>query len=226
MPNQVPLVTPCMRATETIRVSSLMGEPSWRKAQPIKFVIPVTHQEPIGRTECRLLWDDTCLYAGYRAWDKDIWSVYTEHDSRTCAEDCLELFLQPEPGSERYVNFEINALGTVYDACCLRRKAGGESDHRWAAWNCDKLQCHVGINGVINRPDIEDTWWELVLAIPFASLPIANGTPKPGDRWKFLASRYDYSIHLERGVELSASAPLSAVRFHAPEEWTYLEFTR
>ncbi len=225
MSQPIPLVVPCVRTTQPIDVRSLMSEPVWRDVQPVTLVIPVTHQEPVGRTECRLLWDDTFLYAGYRAWDRDIWSLYTEHDSRTCAEDCLELFLQPEPGSGRYVNFEVNALGTVYDACCLRRFAGGENDHRWAAWNCEGLQRHVGINGVINCPETEDSWWDLVLAIPFASLPIAHGTPSPGDRWKFLVSRYDYSIHLEQGVELSASAPLTEVQFHAPDEWTYLEFT-
>lgn len=73
----------------------------------------------------------------------------------------------------------------------------------------------------------EDKYWQLEVAIPFESLPTLKGKiPWPGDTWLFHLSRYDYSVYLPKGVELSSCAPLSRVDFHYYEDWLHLKFER
>ncbi len=115
----------CVRAEGPITVDGLLDESSWLKAAVLEFVIPGTHEEPLDRTEGRLLWDDDCLYAGFRAYDRDVWSYHTKRGAQTCEDDVLELFFKTHSEREPYYNFEINALNTVYDACNARRLTPG-----------------------------------------------------------------------------------------------------
>ena len=187
--------------------------------------MPVTLQEPLSKTEGKLLWDKSYLYVGFRAYDKDIWSYFTERDSTTCLEDVLEVFIKPDPGKDPYYNFEINALNTVYDAYNVKRGAGGEDAHRWSRWNCKGLKSAVTIKGTLNNHEDVDEFWQLEVAIPFADLPTLQGqAPSAGDRWLFLLSRYDYSVYLPEGVELSSSGPLRKVDFHRYQDWPSLKF--
>lgn len=214
----------CKHTSSRIRVEGKLEDPAWQNAENINFYIPGTLAEPISKTEAKILWDDDYLYVGFKAYDKDIWSYFTEQNSQTCLEDCLEFFFKPFSDQNSYYNFEINALGTVYDALNLKRGAGA---HRWAMWDCENLKLGVYINGEINNPDVVDDYWQLELGIPFASLPTLNGEiPKNGDVWKYHVARYDYSIHLPDGVELSSCAPFSRADFHRYEEWPTLRFER
>jgi hypothetical protein len=103
-----PLQYDCHHIDEPIEVDGSLGAPQWQQAELISLVLPVTHEEPLSKTEGRLLWDDRCLYVGFKAYDKDIFSYFTERDSRTCEEDVLEMFLKPEAAKDPYYNFEIN----------------------------------------------------------------------------------------------------------------------
>jgi len=217
----------CSHITEPVVIDGLLDEPVWRKAEVLDFYVPVSHSRPISKTEGRLLWDDKNLYVGYKAYDKDIFSYHTERDSQTCNDDVLEVFLKPDPDKEPYYNFEINALGTVYDALNLKRGAGGGGHIRWKMWNCEGLKIGVHIEGTINNPEDEDEFWQLEVAIPFASLPTLGGKPPgAGDTWLFHLSRYDYSIYLPEGIELTSCAPLTKVDFHHYEDWMPLKFVK
>lgn len=217
----------CYYITEKIRIDGELDEPVWQKAPVLDFVTPVTHKKPISKTEGRLLFDKRYLYVGFKAYDKDIWSYFKKRDSWTYKEDVLEIFLKTDPSKEPYYNFEINALGTVYDAFTIKRCAGGEDDHRWYRWNCKGLKVGIKIKGTLNNWEDVDEHWQLEVAIPFASLPTLKGKiPKAGDTWLFHLSRYDYSVYLPDGVELSSCAPLSKVDFHRYEDWIVLKFIK
>ena len=63
------------------------------------------------------------------------------------------------------------------------------------------------------------------VAIPFAELPsLAGKSPRNGDTWLFHLARYDYSVYLPKGPELTSCAPLSIVDFHLNEDWMKLRF--
>lgn len=217
----------CVYTPNPIKIDGSLSDPAWKLARDVPFYVPVTLEEPLSKTEAKVLWDDDYLYVGYRAYDKDIWSYFTERNSATCQEDVLEVFIQTDPEKEPYFNFEINALGTIYDAFNLKRGAGGEDEHRWKYWDCIGVKTGVFIKGKINAPEVIDEYWQLEVAIPFAELPTLNGkSPEPGDTWRFNLARYDYSIHLPKGCELSASSKLSEVNFHLIEEYRPLVFVK
>ena len=217
----------CQYIAEPLKIDGLLDESAWKQAQPLSFFIPVTHQEPLSKTDGRLLWDDKYLYAGFKAYDKDIWSYFTERDSTTCNEDVLEVFIKPDQEKEPYYNFEINAINTVYDAFNFKRGAGGGDHHRWSRWNCQGLKSAVTVKGTLNNYEDVDEYWQLEVAIPFADLPtLAGRGPNQGDKWLFHLARYDYSVYLPKGAELSSCAAFSKVDFHNYADWLTLEFVK
>jgi len=161
----------CHYTGEKIKIDGNLTETAWQKAQVLDFFVPVTNKPVISKTEGRILWDKKYLYVGFKAYDKDIWGYLTKHDSQTCQEDVLEIFFKPDPKAEPYYNFEINALGTVYDAFSMNRRAGGGDHHRWRSWNCKGLKVGIKIKGTLNDYTDLDEYWQMEVAIPFASLP-------------------------------------------------------
>ncbi len=217
----------CRFTDEPMKIDGHLTEKSWQKANVLDFYIPVSRKPAVSRTEGKILWSKTHLYVGFKAYDRDIWGYYTKRDSPTYREDVLEVFIMPDPKADPYYNFEINALGTVYDAFNLKRYAGGDQIHRWARWNCRGLKVGVQIKGTLNDYTDEDEYWQMEVAIPFASLPTLKGKPPAaGDEWKFLLSRYDYSVYLKKGVEISSSSRLRKADFHNAREWRRMIFTR
>lgn len=220
----------CRYTPESPRIDGHLWTPVWEKAPELEFRIPVTNATPQGAAIGRLLWDDRYLYAAIQAFDKDIWGYFTERDSATCNEDVLELFIKPRHDSPAYFNFEINALGTVYDAFNVKRAAGGEDHHRWKVWNCEGLRVGVEVKGTLNDWEDVDEYWCLELAVPFAGLPLLRGrTPDPGDTWMFHLARYDYSVYLEEGMELSSTTTFKSKTgsfFHRYEDWQTLKFVK
>lgn len=215
----------CRYIDTPINIDGLLDESVWLEAETLAFVLPVSNEQPVSKTEGKMLWDDNYLYVGFKAYDKDIWSYLTQRDSNTCSEDVLEVFIKPDVKKDSYYNFEINALNTVYDAFNLKRGAGGEDHHRWSRWDCDGLKSAVHVEGTLNDPSDVDEYWQLEVAIPFAGLPTLKGkAPAAGDVWKFHLSRYDYSVYLPEGVELSSCAKLTAVDFHRYEDWSGMIF--
>jgi hypothetical protein len=220
----------CKFTSANIRIDGLVDKPAWQEAPTLDFYIPVSQGTPQSVSCGRMLWDETYLYAAIKAYDKDIWGYHTQRDSQTCSEDVLEIFLKPDKKDSAYYNFEINPLGTVYDAFNVKRGAGGEDHHRWSMWNCEELLVGIDIKGTLNRWDDVDEYWCLEVAIPFAGLPTLQGRhPEPGETWDFHLARYDYSVYLAEGVELSSTARFSTAQgsfFHRYEEWQTMRFSR
>ena len=220
-------IYPCLYTDERMVIDGHLKEKSWRNAPYLDFFVPVSRKPAVSKTEGRILWSKTHLYVGFKAYDRDIWGYYTKRDSPTCREDVLEVFFQPDPEADPYYNFEINALGTVYDAFNVKRNAGGEDHHRWSRWNCRGLKVGIQIKGTLNNYADEDEYWQMEVAIPFASLPTLNGKPPAaGAIWKFHLARYDYSVYLKNGVELSSCARLKRADFHNADEWRLMNFVR
>jgi len=217
----------CRFTNEKICIDGRLDEEIWQKAPKLDFFIPKNGHHPISPTEARIAWDKDYLYVGFKAYDKDIWSYLTSRDAVTCQEDVLEIFFKTNPAMAPYFNFEINALGTVYDAYNLQRGAGGMDHHRWSRWNCDRLKVAVIVQGEINNPDAADDYWQMEVAIPLAELLTLQGKiPQSGDRWLFHLARYDYSIFLPEGIELTSCTELTEANFHRYEDWMTLEFIR
>lgn len=220
-------VIKCVYTKKPIKIDGHLSELAWKLAEPLDFHSIETAGAPISKTVGRVLWDDKYLYIGYRAYDKDIWAYSTKRDSWCYQEDCLEAFFKTDPDKEPYYNMEINALGTIHDSFTYKKGAGGEDNHRWIQWNCAGLKIGTFVKGTLNNPYDVDQYWQREMAIPFADLPTLKGmTPKPGDKWKILLGRYDYSVYLDKGEEISSCVPHKVDDFHDSHNWVTLEFVK
>lgn len=213
----------CNYTSSTIVIDGVVNEPAWQKAHALKFYVPVTHAHPVSPTEGKALWDDKNLYVAFNAVDKDLWGTLTEHDSTTFHNDVLEIFFMPDPAGAIYYNIEINVLGAVFDA----QQVPGMRMSERVAWNCEGIEFTTALHGTLNKRDDVDESWQLEVAIPFSSIPILHGkSPIAGMIWPFHLARYDYSVYLPEGKELSSCAPMSMVKFHHPPDWLKLHFIR
>ena len=201
-----------------------LRELDWNRAGPVPFFVPVTLEKPLSRSDVRVLWDPQALYIRFEVEDLDIVATLTERDAPVWEEDVVEMFLKPYADESDYYEINVSPLGTLYDSWIVKR---GARDHRvWSRWNNEGILVETEIRGQPNDWAIQDEGYTVCARIPFDSLPSLRGRlPGPGDRWRMNLARYDYSVHLPWGRELSASSPLGEVNFHRFEDWREFLFT-
>lgn len=214
---------PLYRADVPMRIDGVLDEAAWRTAEPVPFYVPVSLKKPTTATDARMTWDDTYLYVGFDVQDEDIVATFTERDAPVWEEDVVEVFIRPDPERSDYYEINFSPTGVIYDSWIVRR--GARSHRTWSAWNAEGIRVATTIRGTPNDWTQRDEGYTVEIAIPFSELPSLEGrTPSVGDVWTFNLARYDYSVYLDEGRELSASSPLSAVSFHRHEEWRRMIF--
>jgi hypothetical protein len=119
----------CYRTRESLAVDGRLAEASWQRApQSPRFVDMVTGQPAIFDTRAAALWDDRNLYIGFWIEEPFVEAALTERDSLIFLENDVEVFID---GGDCYFEFEINALGTIYEVFFIWRDAyrrGGKFD--------------------------------------------------------------------------------------------------
>jgi hypothetical protein len=218
----------CVRIEKTpIVIDGKLDDAEWSRANVLDFVVAGTELPPTNRVEGRMMWDDSYLYVGLWAGDEDVWSVFTQRDDPNYQEDVLEAFIQPNPDDPTYYNFEINAIGTIYDAMAVGYFSGGMYVHRWKTWNCEGLKVATSVDGTVNDYTDRDRSRTLEMAIPFAGLPSLKGkTPVPGDRWKGNLCGFDYSIYLKGELERFTASHMTGGDFHRKSDFMAIIFVR
>src|SRR5262249_19301530 len=118
--------------------------------------------------------------------------------------DVVEVFLSPEDPARRYYEFEVNPLGTLFDASVHSPDLSRATMRVDPAWTCP------GFSARVRR---EPKSWSAFLRIPLASMASSN---TPG-RWKANFHR------IARGPqdEYSAWSPTfsNPPDFHVPERF-------
>jgi hypothetical protein len=103
----------CFRTAGSFEIDGNLDKHPW-KAAPASppFVDMVTGAPAFLETRCAALWDDVNLYIAFRVKEPDIRAQMAERDSRVYLENDIEVFIA---GRDCYYEFQINALGTVYE---------------------------------------------------------------------------------------------------------------
>ncbi|MBU0609341.1 MAG: carbohydrate-binding family 9-like protein [Armatimonadetes bacterium] len=223
----------CVRAEKAITIDGKLDETAWAAAQQIEhFMVPpgmdwISFQMTRARrarslTRAKLMWDDKYLYLGAEMEDRDITCVTPKgHDLPFGADDIVELFIKPSDEQPWYWEIHIVPSGGTRDYCYARRGAG--SDKRWMPYESG-MKAAVTLSGTFDDWTDRDNEWIAEMRLPWSAFDKWGGKPRVGDCWRFMVSRYDYSVHLEDGRELSAAAPLPWANFHLFEYYPYLTF--
>ncbi len=105
----------CYRTNEAINIDidGHLDKPAWQKApRSPRFVDLVTGGTAPLETRMAALWNDENLYIGFWVKEPFVQANFTERDSPIYMENDVEVFIA---GRDCYYEFEINALGTVYE---------------------------------------------------------------------------------------------------------------
>jgi hypothetical protein len=117
----------CLRAGQAFNIDGNLDKYPWNKAPGSKpFVDMVTGKTAFLDTRCAALWDDENLYVAFWIQEPDIQAHMTERDSRVYLENDVEVFIG---GKDCYYEFQINALGTVYEVFYIWQEAYKKGSH-------------------------------------------------------------------------------------------------
>lgn len=186
------------RAPEPLEIDGKLDERAWRLApRSPRFVDLISGKPTIHDTRAAVLWDDTHLYVGFWVEEPFVAAKLTERDSLIWSENDVELFIA---GEHTYYEFEINALGTLYEALFVWDEAyesGGFAGHPEFArnadgakpwngvgytthprgtrlglfkWDLPGLRAAAHVDGTINDDSDRDRGWTAEIAIPWSGL--------------------------------------------------------
>jgi hypothetical protein len=110
-------------------IDGRLDRPAWRDApKSPRFVDLVSGVPGFLETRMASLWDDEYLYVAFWVSEPDVRAKLAERDSLVWTENDVEIFIG---GEDCYYEFEINALGTVYEVFYIWQdalKKGGRFD--------------------------------------------------------------------------------------------------
>ena len=182
------------------RIDGRLDDPCWQVAPRMgPFALADGKTLPAQQTYAWAACDDRALYIAFECLEDrmaDLAAERTARDSDVWRDDCVEVFVAPARGRERYFHFVVNSNGAQYDA-------RGKLDAGWdAEWQAGAAR--------------ESDRWTAEVALPFAGLGV--GAPDLLEAWRFNLTRHERPHN-----EVSALAPVGT-NFHAPERFADLVF--
>jgi hypothetical protein len=232
----------CYRANGPIRVDGELEEPSWETAPWTEEFVDTEGEKgprPRLRTRVKMLWDDKGLYVGAKLEEPHVWATLTAENSHVYNNNDFEVFIDPDSDNQEYLEFEINALNTVWNLFLQRPYRNGGP---WMVRGIDGQQSGVHVDGTLNDATDIDEGWSLEVAFPWTAFPIPHSPlpvprsafPQDGDQWRVNLSRVEWETVVEKGRYQKASefrsehwawSPQGVVDMHRPERWGYVQFS-
>ena len=194
-PKDVIARTTALRVETPPVIDGRLDEDCWQRAlRSPRFADLVSGLPAVHDTCAAVLWDDDYLYVGYWIEEPFVQAKLTERDSLIYEENDVELFIA---GQDTYYEFEINALGTLYEVFFIWEDAYGSGGfnqlpefsrdaagvrlfdgvgfqphprgRRIGFWNWDfpGLRSAVHVDGTLNDDSDRDRGWTVELALPW-----------------------------------------------------------
>ncbi len=226
----------CYRADSKIILNGVLDDEAWKKAPVISNLWqadswdfaaekPVPGHFETQKTRARLLYDDKYIYIGAELDDTDILGMTTADNTDFVegTDDIFEVFFKPDHKKPGYYEFNLYPTNAMRDLFLAKRGAG--SYLRYQDYNSG-MQSEVKLDGTLNDWHDVDKGWSLEMRIPLEAFNETGGGPKPGDRWQFLVSRYNYAYQLPYGSEVVQMVAMYRTTFHLYEAYPTIEFVK
>jgi len=233
------------RASAPLAVDGKLDEADWDKAEWTEDFIDIegpAKPRPRFRTRAKLLWDDDYLYFAVEMEEPDLWATLTERDSVIYQDNDIELFIDPEGTTHRYMELEINQHGTPWDLLLSKPYRDAERV-AYNGWDIHGLKIGRSLHGTLNQPGDRDQGWTVEVAVPWRALRESYGAPlkpKSGEQWRLNFSRVEWKTKPVGGayqklVDASSGRPLpednwvwspqGVIDMHYPEMWGVVQFS-
>jgi hypothetical protein len=244
-----PLSYGCKYTATPPRIDGDLSDEVWESAPWSSDFVDIRGGDaaaPRYRTRMKMLWDDRALYVCAKISEPQVWGTLTEKNSVIYQDNDFEIFLDPDGDGLNYYEFEMNALGTIWELTLDKPYSKGGQPT--LGTNLPGLKSAVKIQGTINDPSDEDQGWTVEIAIPFADMAKYLGNLAaplhPNDTWRINFSRVEWKTQVEDGkyVRIPVKgtvipwtehpednwvwSPQGAINMHIPEKWGRLKFER
>ena len=194
----------CCRVAKGIVIDGSLSDPGWSGVEWTDDFVDITgdpKRAPRFRTRVKMAWDDEFLYVGADLEEPHVWGTITEKNAVMFEDNDFEVFIDPDGDGLDYYEFEINALGSIWELSLP--KPYGEGGVPVLGCNLPGLQSAVHVRGTLNNPSDEDEGWSVEVAFPWAGLAQYNKgratPPRPGDTWKVNFSRVQWKHEIVAG---------------------------
>jgi len=233
------------RAASPIVIDGRLDEEAWsasERTEPFVDIRGDAFPQPEWSTTVRMLWDEECLYVAAELEEPHLWATLAERDDILYRENDFEVFIDPDGDGCEYYEFEVNALGTMFDLFLDRPyREGGRAR---IDWDAERSRWAVGLEGTLNDPSDRDRGWRVELAIAWADLvpPGSDRTgraPVPGEVWRINFSRVQWPLRVQDGSyrkdrevededghpeENWVWSPQGEIDMHIPSRWGAVTF--
>jgi hypothetical protein len=187
-------------------------------------------------TKVKMLWDDQYFYFAAKMDEPHVRADFVTRDTVICLENDFEIFADPDGDNMDYFEFEMNALGTVWDLFLSR--AYRDTVNPDNSWDIRGLKTGIRVDGTLNDATDTDRGWVTEIAIPwsdmesFAHKPIP---PEENDQWRVNFLRVEYMPKIINGIYVrdpsipannSAWSPHHSTGVHDPESFGIVQFTK
>lgn len=251
--NAIPRRYECRRVTAPISIDGSLNDPGWAELPWTEDFVDITGDSalrPLYRTRAKMGWDNDFFYVGAELMEPHVWGTIAKKNSVIFEDNDFEVFIDPDGDGLNYYEFEINALGTIWELSLP--KPYGEGGVPILGCNLRGLKSAVDVRGTLNDPSDEDDNWSVEIAFPWSGLSEYNHArstpPMPGDVWKINFSRVQWKHEIvegkyqripPHGTPLAESlnpeeqehpednwvwSPQGAVNMHLPERWGEVVF--
>jgi hypothetical protein len=110
----------------------------------------------------KLMYTSECIHLHYNIYEVNPTVLYYSMNEPVFKDSCVEFFFQPLPESDpRYLNFEMNAAGT------LLLKLGSDRNDRTYLQNVDPALFLIHTSTGCYDSIADMTYWQLDISIPF-----------------------------------------------------------
>ena len=228
------------KTSEEIVIDGKADESSWKEAKWTADFIDIEGDKvPKYKTNAKMLWDDQYFYIYAKLEEPHIWATLKQRDTVIFYNNDFEVFIDPDGDTQKYMEFEVNALNTVWDLMLIEayREGGPAIDH----WDINGIKSAVNIQGTLNDASDKDQYWEVEIAMPWDVLTeaSANGKIPQNDFWRVNFSRVNWNHDLKDGHYSRKKdengrflpeynwvwSPQGIINMHEPEHWGYVFFS-
>ncbi|MCG2459678.1 carbohydrate-binding family 9-like protein [Flavobacteriaceae bacterium F89] len=228
------------KAPEKIIIDGKADEVSWQKASwSADFIDIEGALTPKYKTNMKILWDDNYLYFFAKLEEPQVWATLKQRDTVIFYNNDFEIFIDPDGDTHNYMEFEMNALNTVWDLFLTKpyRDHGNVLD----SWDIQGLKTAVHVDGSINDPSDTDLGWSVEIAMPWSVItePAATSAVPVDHFWRMGFSRVNWKFDLINGKYYRKKdgngkflpeynwvwSPQWVINMHEPERWGYVYFS-
>lgn len=244
-----PLSYECAFSEKAPAIDGDLSDEVWKKAAWTSDFIDIRggdHENPRHRTRVKMLWTPEALHIAAELVEPHVWGTLREKNSVIYQDNDFEIFLDPDGDALNYYEFEVNALGTIWELTL--DKAYNKGGTPELGTNLPGLKSAVKVNGTLNDPGDQDTGWTVEVSLPWKDLARyrkgEGGIPSPGESWRINFSRVQWKHEIKDGAYVRIPvhgtkipwtehpednwvwSPQGEINMHIPEKWGVLKFVK